>query len=91
VKSEYHRPDSTGMKSPNTPKSTDVKGRDIQNGSYQERSSRRGIKGMNGVPTTIYDVHHARKAGLPKRGDLYGDGIPIVVSERESRLQGEVG
>jgi hypothetical protein len=29
--------------------------------------------------------------GLPNGGDPYGDGIPIVLGERESRLQGEVG
>jgi hypothetical protein len=46
---------------------------------------------MSGVPTAIEDVHHARKAGWPKRGDPQGHGIPIVVSERESRLHGEGG
>jgi len=49
------------------------------------------MKVMSGVPTAIYDVHHARKAGWPTRGDPYGDGIPIVVSGWESQLQGEVG
>jgi hypothetical protein len=45
----------------------------------------------NKTPTEVFDVLCARNMGLPNGGDPYGDGIPIVVSERESRLQGEVG
>ena len=67
-----------------------IQGRRVsRRGSDQERSSGRRIKVMSGVPTAIYDVHHARKTGWPIRGDPQGHGIPRVVGERESRLQGE--
>ena len=49
------------------------------------------MKGMSGAPTRIYDVHHARKAGWPTRGDPQGHGLPIVVGGWENQLQGEVG
>ena len=37
------------------------------------------------------DVHGIRNSGWPTGGDAYGHGVPIVLSERESRLHGEVG
>jgi len=36
-------------------------------------------------------VYRVRNMGSPHGGDPYGDGDPIVVSERESRSQGEGG
>jgi hypothetical protein len=30
-----------------------------------------------------------RNSGSPKRGDPHGDGVSIVLGERESRLHGE--
>ena len=44
---------------------------------------------MNDLPKTIYDVHHGRNTGSPTRREAQGDGVLVVVSERESRLQGE--
>jgi len=79
-KSEYHRRDG---------KST--RGQGTQKERHHERSSGRRIKVMNGVPTAIYYVHHARKAGWPTRRESQGHGIPIGVSGWESQLQGEVG
>lgn len=46
---------------------------------------------MCGVPPAIYDVHYVGKAGWPTRREPHGHGIPRGVSERESRLHGEVG
>ncbi len=40
---------------------------------------------------TDLNVSDARNSGWPKRGDPHGHGAPIVVSGRESRLQGEGG
>jgi hypothetical protein len=34
---------------------------------------------MNGVPTSVYDVHGRRNAGWPTGGDAYGHGILVVV------------
>jgi hypothetical protein len=34
---------------------------------------------MNGVPTSVYDVHSIRNAGWPTGGDAYGHGILVVV------------
>ena len=48
-------------------------------------------KVRNGTPTGIYNVYRERNMGSPTGGDPYGDGDPIVLSERESRLHGEVG
>ena len=36
------------------------------------------------------DVQSQRNAGSPKGREPYGDGVPIVVRDRESRLHGEV-
>ena len=36
-------------------------------------------------------VLHVRTAGLPKSREAHGNGTTIVVSGRESRLQGEGG
>ena len=36
-------------------------------------------------------MYRERNRGLPKRGDPQGHGDPIVVSEWENHLQGEVG
>jgi hypothetical protein len=49
------------------------------------------MKVVSGAPTRIYDVHHARKTGSPTSREAHGDGDPIVVRGRESRLQGKVG
>ena len=35
-------------------------------------------------------VQHPRNVGWPKGREPYGDGVPIVVRDRESRLHGEV-
>ena len=48
-------------------------------------------KGMNGTPKAIYYVWQTRNMGLPKWREPYGNGVLIVLSERESRLQGEAG
>ena len=37
----------------------------------------------------VLHVHRRRNTGLPTGGDPYGNGTPIVLSERESRLHGE--
>ena len=34
---------------------------------------------MNGVPTSVYDVHGIRKTGWPTGGDAYGHGVLMVV------------
>ena len=36
-------------------------------------------------------MYRERNMGSPTGRETYGDGDPIVVGERESRLQGEVG
>jgi len=48
-------------------------------------------KGANETPTEVYDVSCGRNMGWPTWGDPQGDGIPIVLRERESRLHREVG
>jgi group II intron reverse transcriptase/maturase len=45
---------------------------------------------MHNLPNMVYNVRRARKAGWPTRRESHGHGASIVVSERESRLQGEV-
>ena len=37
------------------------------------------------------NVHHVRNAGSPKGRETYGDGVPVVVSGKESFLHGEGG
>ena len=49
----------------------------------------REIKDMREAPPTIYHVSTERNMGWPNLGDPHGDGVPIVLSERESRSQGE--
>ncbi len=47
------------------------------------------VKGSNGTPTSRSDVYRFGNAGSPTGRESYGDGVSVVVSGRESRLQGE--
>ncbi len=47
------------------------------------------IEGSNGAPTSRSYVYRSGNAGSPMGRESYGDGVSIVVSGRESRLQGE--
>ena len=47
-------------------------------------------KVMNGQPKSRYHVTFQRSLGLPTGGDPYGNGVSIVVRERENRSHGEV-
>src|SRR2546428_7204849 len=47
------------------------------------------IEGPNGAPTSRSYVYRSGNAGSPMGRESYGDGVSIVVSGRESRLQGE--
>jgi hypothetical protein len=47
------------------------------------------VKGSNGAPTSRSDVCRFGNAGSPTGRESYGDGVSVVVSGRESRLQGE--
>src|SRR5438128_12407820 len=47
------------------------------------------IEGSNGAPTSRSYVYRSGNAGSPMGREYYGDGGSIVVSGRESRLQGE--
>ena len=49
------------------------------------------LKDMKRAPTAVLNVNRVRNARLPKRGDPHGNGVSVVVSGRESRLQGEGG
>ena len=51
----------------------------------------RHSKGTNGEPNPTYHVQLARNTGSPTGRESYGDGAPIVVRRRESRLHGEGG
>src|SRR6266567_3759443 len=44
---------------------------------------------MSGTPTLCSHVFKRRNAGLSKGADTYDNGVPIVVSGRESLPQGE--
>ncbi len=46
---------------------------------------------MSDLPTATYDVHHERNTGRPTGRKLYGIGVLVVVSGRESRLHGKAG
>jgi hypothetical protein len=70
---------------------THVRVADMLNRESFRGVSRREGKVMSGVPTVVSDVHDARNTGLPTGRETYGDGVPIVVRGRESRLHGEVG
>ena len=50
----------------------------------------REIKDMREAPPPIDAVSTVRNTGWPSSREAQGDGGPIVLSERESRLQGEV-
>ena len=41
------------------------------------------------APKPRYDVSYHENAGLPKGRESYGNGVAVVVRERESRLHGE--
>ena len=47
------------------------------------------IKVMSEVLNHI-NVYYVRNSGLPKGREPYGDGVAIVLRDRESLLQGEV-
>jgi len=47
--------------------------------------------GMSGRPKPRSDVRHRRNARSPTGREPHGDGAPVVVRERESRLHGEGG
>jgi len=49
------------------------------------------FKGTNETPTSRYYVRMRGTAGSPTGRESYGDGVPIVVRERESRSHGEGG
>jgi hypothetical protein len=51
----------------------------------------RNLKGTNWAPTAVLNVTQARNAGLPTGREPYGNGAPVVVRGRESRLHGEGG
>jgi hypothetical protein len=55
------------------------------------RMSTRHFKEAKGEPNPTYYVQLARNAGSPTGRESYGDGAPIVVRGRESRLHGEGG
>lgn len=57
----------------------------------RHRMPTRHFKGAKGEPNPTYYVQLARNAGSPKGREPYGDGAPIVVRGRESRLHGEGG
>ncbi len=46
---------------------------------------------MNGAPKSRYQVLCQRNAGLPTRGDPYGNGALVVVRAGESPVHGEGG
>ena len=73
------------------PKSKEGESASPLNGHCVEHGRGTPGKVVNDPPTTVYDVHQVRNTGSPTQGDLHGDGFPIVVSERESRLQGKGG
>ncbi len=60
-----------------------LNGHDVEHGTVSTG------KVMNDPPTTVWNVHHVRNTGSPKRGDSHGDGVLVVVSGKESLLQGE--
>jgi len=45
--------------------------------------------GCKGDLTCARYVSDHRNAGSPKGGNTYGDGLPIVLDVRESRIYGE--
>ncbi len=47
------------------------------------------IQGMSRLPTSRYHVLQEQNTGSPTGRESYGDRVPIVVCERESRLLGE--
>jgi hypothetical protein len=51
----------------------------------------RDDKGMSGAPKSSYYELGQRNVGLPTGGDPYGNGVPIVVRDKESLLHGEGG
>ena len=57
----------------------------------RHRTPARRFKEANGEPNPTYHVQLARNTGSPKGRESYGDGAPIVVCGRESRLHGEGG
>jgi|GEM_PF-2531629 len=57
----------------------------------RHRMPTRHFKGAKGEPNPTYYVQLARNAGSSKGREPYGDGAPIVVRGRESRLHGEGG
>ena len=66
-----------------------LRGREHPKGHSWEYGVVNTGKGMSGVPTVIYDVYHGRNMGWPTGREPYGHGASVVVSERESLLQGE--
>jgi hypothetical protein len=48
-------------------------------------------EGTNWAPKPPYHITHVRNAGLPTGREPYGNGVPVVVRGRESRLHGEGG
>lgn len=57
----------------------------------RHRMPTRHLKEANGEPNPTFYVQLARNTGSPKGRESYGDGAPIVVRGRESRLHGEGG
>jgi hypothetical protein len=49
------------------------------------------IQGDERGTYVVLNVNRAGTAGSPTGREPYGDGVPIVVRERESRLHGEGG
>jgi hypothetical protein len=49
----------------------------------------RSFKGMSGLPKWCCNVRCWRNTGSPKSREVHGDGVPIVVSDRERRSHGE--
>lgn len=48
-------------------------------------------QGHEWVTSVRLNVHRGRNAGSPTGRETYGDGLPIVVSGKESFLHGEGG